>query len=193
MPEDNLDFTEKYNTALAPAQERAFQDWTATQSKAVGRDISKDNYDYDMRGWFAKNGAVDLKGGHLTDEFKKPNHPTFSTQSQYHGAEGNEGGEWSKKADGSWRFTPGRTNLQNFSPDELNDYFKQVEPGNELQLPQKHASMLLDDRKNPHPGRVSGEGGGGSIRPKAPLPSDDEHAPTQEDRLRFKPLKPRTA
>ncbi len=134
MPGDDLDFTDQYNTALPPAQERAFQNWTAAQSKAVGRDLSKDSYDYDMRGWFAKNGAVDLKGGHLTDEFKKPNHPTFSTFSKYHGVSGNQGGRWQQNGN-AWTFTPGETNLKNFSTEEMQDYFKRVEPGNQVILP----------------------------------------------------------
>lgn len=132
---DDLDFTDQYNTTLPPAQERAFQDWTKEQSKAVGRNVGKDTYDYDMRGWFAKNGGADLKGGHLTDEFKKPNHPTFSTGSIYSGVDGNQGGEWAKQPNGSWTFAPGATNLQNYSPADMKDYFQKVEPGNQLVLP----------------------------------------------------------
>ena len=42
--------------------------------------------DYDLRGFFKKYGPVDVnvKGGqHFTDEFKLPNHATFSDQSVY--------------------------------------------------------------------------------------------------------------
>ena len=133
MP-DELDFTDRYNTPLPQQQESAFQNWTKNQSEATGRDVSKDLYDYDMRGWFAANNGASLKGGHLTDQFKKPNHPTFSTGSKYNGIDGNEGGEWGKQSDGSWTFTPGTTNLQNFSPVEMKNYFSQVEPGNQLIL-----------------------------------------------------------
>lgn len=138
--EDELDFTDKYNTPLPPAQEQQFQAWMAQQSKIPGpdgrtRDLSKDLYDYDLRGdWL--QGANRDERGHGTDYFKKPNHPTFSTGSQYHGVNGLEGGQWDKRPDGSWTFKPGRTNLQNFSPQEMQDYFKQVEPGNEVLLPQ---------------------------------------------------------
>jgi hypothetical protein len=133
---DPLDYTDKYNTPLSPAEEDQFQGWTARQSKAIGRDVSKDTYDYDLRGWWKANGGPDLEGGHLTDQWKKPNHPTFSTGSMYHGVDGNDGGEWGKRSDGSWTFAPGKTNLQNFSAGELQDYFKRVEPSNVL-LPQK--------------------------------------------------------
>jgi len=129
---DDLDFTDQYNTALSPAQEAEFQNWAKSQSSAVGRDVTKDTYDYDLRGWFAQNGPQPLSGAHLTDQWKKPNHPTFSTGSIYHGADGNEGGQWDKQPDGSWTFTPGSTNQKNFSPAEMQDYFNKVEPGNKL-------------------------------------------------------------
>lgn len=135
MP-DELDFTRKYNTPLSMNREQQFQKWMTAQSKSVGRNISNDLYDYDLRGWWNKNNGAGLLGGHLTDEFKKPNHPTFSTGSKYNGVEGNEGGEWLKQSGGSWSFRPGKTNLQNFSADELHDYFGKVEPGNKLLMPQ---------------------------------------------------------
>jgi hypothetical protein len=139
MADDDLDYTDKYNTQLSPQQEQQFQGWMKTQStksaaNPTGRDVSRDLYDYDMRGdWLA--GANRDDRGHGSDQFKKPNHPTFSTGSIYHGVDGNEGGQWGKQADGSWTFTPGKTNLQNFSTDEMQGYFKQVEPGNQLILP----------------------------------------------------------
>jgi hypothetical protein len=138
--EDELDYTDKYNTPLSSQQEQQFQAWMKAQSvksatNPTGRDISKDLYDYDMRGdWL--QGANRDERGHGTDTFKKPNHPTFSIGSKYHGVDGNEGGQWGKRDDGSWTFTPGATNLKNFSADEMQDYFKQVEPGNKLILPE---------------------------------------------------------
>lgn len=132
---DPLDYTDKYNTKLSAEQEKDFQAWMTAQSASTGRDLTKDLYDYDMRGdWM--QGANRDERGHGTDTFKKPNHPTFSTGSKYHGVGGNEGGSWGKQADGSWTFTPGKTNLQNFSVEEMQDYFKQVEPGNKLILPE---------------------------------------------------------
>jgi hypothetical protein len=132
--DDPLDFTDKYNTTLPPEQESAFQDFLKAQSAKAGKDISRDLYDYDMRGdWLA--GANRDERGHGSDQWKKPNHPTFSTGSIYHGVDGNEGGQWDKQTNGSWTFAPGKTNLQNFAPDELQDYFKRVEPGNAVILP----------------------------------------------------------
>lgn len=135
MAADDLDFTAKYNTELPPEQEQAFQNWTKNQSQKIGRNIANDSYDYDMRGWFAQNGPQDLKAGvHFTDQFKKPNHPTFSTFSQYNGVDDNEGGLWQQEPDKTWSFTPGRTNLQSFGKGELQEYFNRVEPGNKLKI-----------------------------------------------------------
>ncbi len=135
MPDaDPLDFSDEYNTKLSPQEERSFQAWTGAQSDAVGRNVGNDNYDYDLRGWWKANPGVDLSGAHLTDTYKKPNHPTFSDQSQYHGVDGYQGGSWGKTDGGSWSFTPGSTNF--FSAPELGDYFKRVEPTNQLILPQ---------------------------------------------------------
>src|SRR5258708_36323091 len=86
--QDPRDFTALYNTALSSDEEPAFQHWVGEQSKATGKDISNDLYDYDLRGWWQQNPGENLKGGHLTDKFKKPNHPTFSTISQYHDVNG---------------------------------------------------------------------------------------------------------
>lgn len=89
--------------------------------------------DYDLRGWFAKSGKV-AENGHLTDEFKKPNHPTFSDGSIYHGKDGNEGGRWAKQGN-RWQFKASKTNLDNLGPEGLQRYFQKVEPGNEVVLP----------------------------------------------------------
>lgn len=133
--EDARDFTKKYNTDLSPKEDANFDDWVKKQSSSVGRDVSKDLYDYDLKGWWKSNPNTDLQGGHLTDQFKKPNHPTFSTGSQYSGQDGLMGGQWSQAQNGSFSFAPGPTNLQNFNPSELSDYFRRVEPGNQLLLP----------------------------------------------------------
>jgi len=85
------------------------------------------------------------EGQHYPDTFKKPNHPTFSNESIYHGGK-YEGGQWQKNEDGSYQFTPGRTNLEHYTPQELQDYFNKVEPGNKLNLPQSK----LEEPKDIH-------------------------------------------
>jgi hypothetical protein len=127
MPDgDPRDLTDQFNTPLPPQQEQAFQAWTQQQPQGHAS-----SYDYDMRGWFAQNGPQDLSEAHLTDQFKKPNHPTFSDQSIYHGANGMQGGSWQQDGN-AWQFRPGAQNF--YSPDELKDYFQRVEPGNSLVL-----------------------------------------------------------
>lgn len=73
---------------------------------------------------------------HLTDKFKKPNHPTFSSNSQYHGVNGQFGGQWTQLPDKSWTFRPGISNIQSYGVYGLQDYFKQHEKGNRLILPE---------------------------------------------------------
>jgi len=122
------DMTYLYNTKLSPADEEKFQKWAAANPR-LGN-----TYDYDARGfWQAGAGAAD--NGHGSDEWKKPNHPTFSTGSKYSGVGGEVGGQWDKAPDGSYSFTPSSTNLQNLSPSEMMDYFQKVEQGNRLVIP----------------------------------------------------------
>lgn len=65
-----------YETALNPQEEQQFQAW---KSQNAPRDSG---YDYDLRGAF-KAGFKPGPNGHWDDRFKNPNHPTFSTFSQY--------------------------------------------------------------------------------------------------------------
>jgi len=96
--------------------------------------------DYDMPAARAAGLQPDARG-HLPDTYKLPNHPTFSSQSRYSadpgtpGWQGGErGGTWSRLpgqgAEGGepWMFTPGPSNLQRFTPDEMHSYFQKYEP-----------------------------------------------------------------
>lgn len=127
--QDENDLTDKYNTKLSAGDEAKFQEWAKDHPKLAS------TYDYDARGFF-KAGAGEAANGHGSDEFKKPNHPTFSDQSKYHGVDGNEGGKWGKDGEAD-TFTPSQTNLKNMSPEELKRYFDKVEPGAKLLLPGK--------------------------------------------------------
>ncbi len=134
---DAADFSNRYNTPLNDENESQFQKWMQTQTskRPDGRSLENDLYDYDLRGWWRKNPDSDITDQHLTDEFKKPNHPSFSDQSKYHGQDGHEGGQWQVQPDGSWAFTPGKSNMEHYSKDDLNDYFRKVEPGNKIVWP----------------------------------------------------------
>lgn len=121
---DARDFTDSHNTKLSDEDEKAYQAWAKDNNR------EGDTYDYDMRGAW-KEGASQSDNGHFPDTYKKPNHPTFSNESKYHGKEDAEGGTWSKK-DGRDTFAPGKTNKKHWKSDELKDYFQKVEPDADL-------------------------------------------------------------
>lgn len=128
------DFTDRYNTPLSAKDEAAFGAWLQERGKAEGRDLSKDLFDYDLRGAW-KDGAAKSENGHLPDTFKKPNHPTFSDESKYSGVDGNTGGKWKQLDGGKWEFAPSQTNLRNMPAGELEAYLKRADPDVTLRLP----------------------------------------------------------
>lgn len=69
--------TPKYETELTHAEEIAFQEW---KKKNVRPEDT--GQDYDFRGAFRAGVKAD-EAGHWPDTYKKPNHPTFSTDSIY--------------------------------------------------------------------------------------------------------------
>ncbi len=124
---DPLDFSAKYNTPIPPEKQAAFNKWVAAKTQQTGRNPLGDKYDYDVNGYFlATNGATDARG-HGTDQFKKPNHPTFSNESQYHGLDGYVGGQWTPQG-----YLPSQTNLQFRTLPQLQQYFQKVEPETRL-------------------------------------------------------------
>jgi len=128
---DDEYFRQRFNTKLTPQEESSYQQWLSDLGKQRGRSAADDDIDYDMRGaWKAGAGMGD--NGHFTDQFKKPNHPTFSTESQYHGAvdaDGEEfkGGEWGED-DGKTTFTPGPTNQTYWPKGALQQYMQSADP-----------------------------------------------------------------
>jgi hypothetical protein len=123
-----------YNTALSPEEQQGYEAW----AKGLGKTPRDEEEDYDLPGyykWQLQNPQPPDARGHLTDQFKKPNHPTFSDQSQYHGVNGEHGGSWTQSPDGSYTFTAGPSNLGNWGVSGLQDYFKKYEPGNKLVIP----------------------------------------------------------
>lgn len=121
------DFTAKYNTKLSPEDELKFKAWAAKSGK-LG-----DLYDYDLRGAW-KTGGQASANGHLPDTYKKPNHPTFSDESEYSGSDGYQGGKWQQTGD-RWNYLPSTTNLQFRPAEQLQLYFQDREPDANLVLP----------------------------------------------------------
>lgn len=124
---DPADQSANYNTPLTPAQEAAFQKW-AKANPRLGN-----TYDYDARGFWL-HGAKAAANGHGDDEWKKPNHPTFSTGSDYSGPY-TPGGVWTQMPDGTYQFAATPQNLRYQDAGDLQNYFAHVEKGNRLILP----------------------------------------------------------
>lgn len=94
----------KYDTKLTPVQEAKYK----LAAAKAGR--TNDTINYDLRGaWLKEPNSISSKG-HLTDEFKKPNHPTFSSDSKY-STPNNPGGSWVSGKNKSWSFTPSKRQI----------------------------------------------------------------------------------
>lgn len=79
-------------TSLTPDAEGKYQLWKSTLPPRL-----QFEGDYDLRGFFQKNPnfSVNTPGEHMTDEFKLPNHPTFSNESRYYNEKTQHlGGRW---------------------------------------------------------------------------------------------------
>jgi hypothetical protein len=90
------------------------------------------------------------------ETYKKPNHPTFSTKSKYHGQKDHTGkihlgGEWKELGDKNWSFTP-HPNQINTPQEEsrLISYFREVQPSNVLVHPTSNQVLH-------HPNFISNE------------------------------------
>ena len=78
----------QFDTQLSPELEKTYREWMQhiahTKEKGMAVDDNYTGTNYDYRGWFKKYGPLaKSKGEHFNDEFKKPNHPSFSDGSQY--------------------------------------------------------------------------------------------------------------
>jgi hypothetical protein len=94
------------------------------ESLDKGRDITRDEGTYDVRGaWVEKGQSGTLfPKGHGTDKYKKPNHPTFSNESKY-ATKKNPGGSWLIKD----TFVVPKTN--EYKAKALKKYMAKYEPG----------------------------------------------------------------
>ncbi|WP_223518242.1 hypothetical protein [Pseudomonas sp. BF-R-21] len=147
------DFTNRYNTPLAPAEEQKFNQWAQANNRV------KDSYDYDMRGAFQElmsGQTQQADNGHFTDKFKKPNHPTFSDESQYNGTDGLSGGQWVETPKGTY-FAPGQSQSKLWPEPELNQYFQQQEPDITLLAPDLRDRIANGTVAPPQPPSTSGQ------------------------------------
>lgn len=136
-------FRDKYNTELTKEEQKEFDKWAKEESKKLGRDILMDKGAYDVQGFWKsgdwKNRDAD---NHGTDTWKKPNHPTFSNQSKYHGAGGLYGGNWTEDAG----YQPSKQSLNNYGPDYYNWIF-----GEEPNRPEHLDMSRYDGTNSPTP------------------------------------------
>ncbi len=119
-----------FETKLPPEHETKFQQWKAQNAP------NDSGEDYDLRGAYLQNatGKNDPRG-HGPDTFKKPNHPTFSDQSQYSTPE-QPGGHWDTDAQGNSTFQPSPWMAADANRmASLREYMKRVEPNTRLILP----------------------------------------------------------
>jgi hypothetical protein len=110
----------KYNTLLSPQEQKDFQKWMSEGYDIDGRREYANPWDqgsYDIQGYWKSGAWKNNKDAdaHGTDTYKKPNHPTFSTQSIYHNVDGHQGGVWGEDAG----FTPSNTMRQFHTPSQI--------------------------------------------------------------------------
>jgi hypothetical protein len=126
-----------YNTPIPPELRSGYEQW----ARELGKNPAEEEADYDLPGFFLatqQNPELLPKGpeDHLPDTFKKPNHPTFSTDSQYSGPFEGAGGQWSKDSKGRDVFTASDVNIRNWGPEGLQKYFEKYEPNATLVIPE---------------------------------------------------------
>jgi len=101
LPEQDPEmmYTDRFNTSLTKKEQKEFNEWVAKESERQGRDIMMDKGAYDVQGFWKSGDYKKMdQDNHGTDTWKKPNHPTFSNQSNYHGVDGFYGGNWTNDA-----------------------------------------------------------------------------------------------
>lgn len=133
----------KYETKLAPNEEIQFQTWKA---KYAPNDSGQD---YDFRGAY-RAGLVPAANGHWPDTFKKPNHPTFSNESQYAKDRPELAGHW----DGDTYVPPNQRSIPAPAAALLNTISSTESPGYDVLNGGERFAGFAD-----HPRRV---GAGGS-------------------------------
>lgn len=115
------------NAPGLPPSDSGYQQWLSQHG-------IKEDPNYDTRAAF-KAGLKPDERGHLSDEFKMPHHPTFSTESRLSGQNGKVGGEWLPNGGDKWTFKASPWNLKNMPKDQLTQYFDNTEQGNTIQFP----------------------------------------------------------
>lgn len=134
----------KYNTVLTPSEEDSFQKWYSQVSKYKGLSPNPDSEGqyYDYRGYWKNEDRNGMLGAdpyaHFIDKYKKPGHPTFSTESQY-SSESTPGGNWSQDEYGTWYF-----NHSPYTAQDLSKTQQYLRGSNEFSIDPKTGEVLTD-------------------------------------------------
>lgn len=142
-----------YDTPLSVQEEEKFQTWKAQMAP-------KDSgADYDLRGAFKAGVTPDPETKHWPDTFKKPNHPTFSDQSQYYEKAPEKAGRWEgdkfippeKVLDQLMDEADGTENIT--AANDISQKVYDPDGGKTLEVPGWYHPGLVGDaiRKNFHP------------------------------------------
>jgi hypothetical protein len=154
-------YADRFNTALNEEELSQFNDWVAKESERRGRNILMDRGAYDVQGFWKSGDYKKMdQDNHGTDTWKKPNHPTFSNQSKYHGIDGFYGGNWNP--DGGYQ--PSKQTASLYGPSYYAKMFAE-EPNRPEHL---DASRFKSGANSPSPLYYKE---GGSVRQKAIYPS----------------------
>ena len=94
-----------FETVLTDQEQERFNLWKSLNAS------HDSGADYDLRGAYVAGVKPDPVTGHWPDTFKKPNHPTFSNQSQYYWHAPERAGRWTEQGE----FIP-PTNLYQTQP-----------------------------------------------------------------------------
>jgi len=137
-------YTDRFNTPLNKKEEKLFNEWVAEESQRQGRDIMMDKGAYDVQGFWKSGDYKKMdQDNHGTDTWKKPNHPTFSNQSKYHGIDGFYGGNWTQEAG----YQPSKQTADIYGPSYYNWLF-----GREPERPEHlDASRFISGANSPSP------------------------------------------
>ncbi len=87
LPGMQIQQSTTYDTPIPPERQQEYEKYKSQLPPPL-----QSTQDYDLQGAFLA-GAVPDANGHMTDKFKKPNHPTFSNQSEYSTPQ-TPGGTW---------------------------------------------------------------------------------------------------
>lgn len=158
------------DTSLTPDEEKAFAAW---KQQYAPKDSGGD---YDLRGAFKAGIKPDPQSGHWPDTYKKPNHPTFSDESQY--AKQGAPGHWEGET-----FTPAP---QSMTSDER---AKDVVPLSEEPGTERHWDADVSSAPAASSGGLGRRGSiAAALTPSTPAPRAGAGAP-KERKLTYEELK----